>query len=148
MDFAERFLERVPVFLPGGVTRAREIARQPGQTGPETRGGIAETGKCGNGPRRGETGSARIGIERVVFLYPNVILVGDEKEPQRPHHRLERGLAFKQIDRNREIVREKKLLAPPEKLRAVRARRADAARDWKLARFELEELVQRQVEKN
>src|SRR5205814_1708077 len=82
------------------------------------------------------------------FRHANVVLVRDKEETQRPDDGLERGLAFKQIDADREIVREKKLVAAAEKFGAVRPRRAHAARRGKLPRFKLKKIVQRQVEKN
>src|SRR5205085_11113069 len=143
-----RFLERVPIFLPRRVTRSCEIARQPRESRPEPRGRIARVRKRRDRRRPGEARPARIGIERVVFLYPDVVLVRDKQETQRPDDGLERGLAFKQIDADREIVREKELVAPAEKFGAVRPRSAHAARGRKLPRFKLKKIVQRQVEKN
>src|SRR5213075_2344686 len=148
MDFAERFLERVKIFASRRVARAFEIVRQRREAGPESGKRIAEDGENGYRRHGCEPGSTRIGIDRVIFRHPNVVVVRHEEEPQRPDHRLERRLAFEQVDADREIVREKELLASPEKLGAVRPRRANAARDRKLARFELKEIVQSEIEKN
>src|SRR4051794_1266502 len=79
VDFAERFLERLPLFGARGVTRAGEITRESRQSRPESGSRIAGIGKSGDWLGRGETGPARIRIERVVFLHANVILIRDEE---------------------------------------------------------------------
>ena len=66
--------------------------------------------------------SLRIGIEHVRFLHVDVVVVVNTENADRPFDRLEGGLAFEEIDADREIVREKELVAAAEKFRAVRAR--------------------------
>ena len=92
--------------------------------------------------------AARIDVERIRFFDADVVVVVDPEKTQRPLHRLESGLAFKEVDPDLEIVREEKLLAPAKKFRAVRTRRAHSARHRQPARFKLREIRQRQIEEN
>jgi hypothetical protein len=112
-----------------------------GQSRPESGGWIAETGKTGTGT---SCNLARGSIERC-FPYPDVILIRDEQEPQRPDHRLEGSLAFEQIDAIEKSF-EKNLLARRKIRVALRAAPRRSGRQP--SRFKLEEIVQRQVEKN
>ena len=85
-------------------------------------------------------GAARINVEPVRLLDVDVVDIVNVKEPNGPIDRLESGLAFEDVEADLEIARDKKLLAPSEKLRAVRPRSAHAARHRQTARLELGEV--------
>ena len=148
MNFQERFLECIPIFVTRGVARPCQIVGQWRQPRTQPGGRVARKRKCRHRRGRVEAWASGIGIERVVFLYPDVVLVRDKKQTQRPGDRFERGLAFEQIDADREVVREKELFAAAEKLRAIGPRGAHSARDRQAARLELEKILEREVQEN
>src|SRR5438128_12462865 len=90
----------------------------------------------------------RIRINDVVFFDVDVVVVVNAEKAQRPIDRLESGLAFEKIDPDGKIVGVEDLVAESEKLRTVRARGAHPAGRWKFARFELEEILRRDVEED
>src|SRR5438105_5499716 len=83
----------------------------------------------------------RIWIHHVPLLHLEVVVIVNAEHAHGPIDRLERGLALEKIDTDREIVRPEILLAPSEKLGAVRQRSAHPAWRRKFARFELEKIL-------
>src|SRR2546421_7733540 len=83
----------------------------------------------------------RIRIHHIPLLDVEIVVIVNAEHAHGPIDRLERGLALEKIDTDREIVRPEILLAPSEKLGAVRQRSAHAAWRRKFARFELEKIL-------
>ena len=86
--------------------------------------------------------------EQVAFPHAGPVVVVNGVHPQKPLHRLERRLAFEQVEGDRGVVGICHLFTPAEKLSTIRSGCADAARDGQFAHLEKREILCRQIEKD